>query len=181
VTQLGRLATLLVLVLQITACGDPFEPILAPVPEPEEVQLNDFTDGSLLDPAAFDLFSVSAVRTDLSTSWDFVFAVDPVLGPTLQAREAVLGLDSDAGFQDPGEEFEAVTSVPEGGYAGSAPLPVTVGTVLAMRSRRNPGFSTRCRVYGKLEVVSIEGAPAVATIRHVVNPNCERRDVEPGD
>ncbi|MFQ5529332.1 MAG: hypothetical protein ACE5FP_03210 [Gemmatimonadota bacterium] len=175
------MAALVMLLMLAAACGDPFEPILSPIPEPQEVELNDFATGSLLDPAAFDLFTAAAVRTDLSTSWDFVFSVDPVLGPTLQAREAVLGIESDAGFQTSEQEFDQLSTVPESGYAGADPLPIAAGAVLTVRSRRNPGISSRCRVFGKLEIVSIEGAPAVATIRHVVNPNCERQNVESGE
>ncbi|MDH3298665.1 MAG: hypothetical protein OEM96_10365 [Gemmatimonadota bacterium] len=179
-THIGRLISTPILAVVIATCGDPFEPILAPVPEPQEVELNDFIAGSLLDPAAFDLFTGTAVRTDLSTSWDFLFAVDPVLGPTLQAREAVLDLESDAGFHASELAFDDLLEVRSSGYPGDDPVAISPGTVLMMRSRRNPGFSARCRVFGKLEVVAIEGVPAVATLRHVVNPNCERQNVEPG-
>ena len=175
----GRLAALLLLIAIVVGCGDPFEPFLTPVPGPEEVELHDFTTGSLLDPAAFDLFNRSAVRTDQSTAWDFVFAVDPVLGPTLQARESVVGVASAAGIQNSNSDFDALIQAPDGDYTQSEPVPMAVGSVLAVRSRQSPSLRTRCRVFGKFEILSIEGSPAAATIRYVVNPNCEQRNIEP--
>jgi len=175
----GRLTVQLLLIAVVASCGDPFEPLLAPVPEPEEVILHDFQTGDLLDPAAFDMFDRSAVRTDQSGSWDFVFAVDPTLGPMLEARESVIGEESDAGIQLSESEFDLLIEAPDGGYTKSEPIPVTVGSVLLVRSRQTSSFSTRCRVFGKFEVMSIDGVPAAVTLRYVINPNCEQLTVVP--
>ncbi len=175
----GRLAALLLLVAMVAGCSDPFEPFLTPGPGPEETELHDFTTGSLLDPAAFDLFTRAPVRTDQSTSWDFVFAIDPDLGPTLQARESVVGLESAAGIQTSNSDFDTLIRAPEGDYTQSEPVPIAVGSVLAVRSRQSPSLVARCRVFGKLEILSIEGSPPAATIKYVVNPNCEQRNIEP--
>ncbi len=174
-----RLAILLLLVAMVAGCSDPFQPFFTPVPGPEEVELHDFATGSLLDPAAFDLFNRSAVRTDQSTSWDFVFAVDPILGPTLQARESVVGMESAAGIQNSNAEFDALILAPVEDYTQNEPVPITVGSVLVVRSRQSLSVRTRCRVFGKLEILSIDGSPAAANIKYVVNPNCEQRNIEP--
>ncbi|TFG64748.1 MAG: hypothetical protein E4H28_04865 [Gemmatimonadales bacterium] len=176
-----RLTAQLLLIAMVAGCGNVFEPIFTPVPGPEEVVLHDFNTGSLLDPAAFNLFDRSAVRTDQSTGWDFVFAVDPVLGPTLQPREFVVVEESDAGIQPSESEFDALIQAPNDGYTQNEPVPVAVGSVFTVRSRQAPGLNSRCRVFGKIEIVSIEGVPAMATIRYVINPNCERRNIEPED
>ena len=175
----GRLIVPILLIAVAANCGDPFEPILTPVPGPEEVELHDFATGSLLDPAAFDMFNRSAVRTDRSNAWDFVFSVERGMGPTLQARESIIGLDSDAGLQTSNSEFDLLDKAPDSGYTRREPIPIAVGSVLAVRSRQTLSFRTRCRVFGKLEIVSIEGTPATVTIRYVVNPNCEQREIEP--
>jgi hypothetical protein len=167
------------LVAPLAACGDPFEPILTLVPQPAEADLHDFVNGSLLDPSAFDLFNMAPVRTDLSSGWDLLFSVDPALGPALVPRGAVLGGESDAGIQLSLSDFDAMTEVPENDYIEDAPVPVSVGDVLLVRSRQSSSISFRCRVFGKIEVLAIEGSPAVATIRYVINPNCEQRGVEP--
>lgn len=173
------ITTGLMLVAPLAACGDPFEPILTLVPEPAEADLHDFVNGSLLDPSAFDLFNAAPVRTDLSSGWDLLFSVDPALGPTLMARGLVLGDDSDAGIQSSQSEFDDLTEAPDDDYIDDAPVPVSAGDVLVVRSRQSTAISFRCRVFGKIEVLAIEGTPAVATIRYVVNPNCEQRGVEP--
>lgn len=178
-TYPGRLTVQLLIIATVASCGDSFEPFFTLVPAPEEVVLHDFMTGDLLDPAAFDLFNRSAIRTDQSTSWDFVFAVDPVLGPTLEPRGSVVGVESDAGIQPSSVEFDLLTMAPEGGYTKSESVPIAEGMVLVVRSRQTLAFTTRCRVYGKLEIVSIEGTPAMTTIRYVVNPNCEQRNLEP--
>lgn len=178
-TYPGRLTVQLLIIATVASCSDPFEPFLTPVPAPEEIVLHDFKTGDLLDPAAFDLFNRSAIRTDQSTSWDFVFAVDPVLGPTLQARGSVVGEESDAGIQPSDLEFDVLIMAPESGYTKSEPVPIAEGLVLVVRSRQTLAFRTRCRVYGKLEIMSIEGTPTTATIRYVINPNCEQRNIEP--
>lgn len=175
----GRLTASLLLVAVAAGCSDPFEPFLIPVSGPEEVVLHDFITGSLLDPAAFDLFSRVAVRTDQSTAWDFVFAMDPGLGPTLQARESVVGVESTAGIQDSNSEFDLLILAPAEDYTQSEPVPIAVGSVLVVRSRQSSALRARCRVFGKLEILSIEGSPAAATIKYVVNPNCEQQNIEP--
>lgn len=175
----GRLTIQLLLVAAVASCGDPFEPFLTPVPEAEEVVLHDFRTGDLLDPAAFDLFDRSAVRTDQSTAWDFVFVMDPGLGPTLQARGSVVGEDSDAGLQPSEFEFDVLIQAPQGGYTKDEPVPIAVGMVLAVRSRQTLAVRVRCRVFGKLEIMALEGTPVTATIRYIINPNCEQRSIEP--
>ena len=175
----GRLAALLLLVAVVAGCSDPFEPFLTPVPGPEEVVLHDFRTGSLLDAAAFDLFNRTAVRTDQSTAWDFVFAMDPDLGPTLQARESVIGQESAAGIQNSSSEFDFLILAPADDYTQSEPVLISVGSVLVVRSRQSASVRARCRVFGKLEILLIEGSPAAATIKYVVNPNCEQQNIEP--
>ncbi len=157
------------------ACTDPFEPILTPIPEPRDAELVDFEEGDLVDPAAYDMFSGSVVRTDQSSGWDFLFVVNDADGPALLPRSGLLDDDSSAGIQRVEDPFDTLEQAPEDGYSTTDPVPIEVGDVFTLVSRQNPGVSVRCRVYGKLEVESIEGSPAVLTIRVVVNPNCERR------
>ena len=169
----SRLLVLLV-GIALAACSDPFEPFLAPVPEPLEDVLIDFEAGGLVDPAAFDMILAAPVRTDLTNGWDFLFRVDPSLGPVLVPRNAFVDDDSSAGLLVETRTFDEIDSVPEEGYDTETQVSLAPGMVLAMISRPNPQFGVRCRQYGLLEVVSIDGDPARLTIRHVVNPNCER-------
>lgn len=172
-----RLIALLAAVASAGACSDPFEPFLTPIPPAQEIELVDFEQGALVDPAAFDMFSGNPVRTDQTNGWDFLFVVDDAAGPALLPRAGLLGGESEAGLQHSGEAFEVLADAPDSDYTMDAPLPVAPGGVVVMVSRRNPQLVARCRVYGKLEVLSIEGTPAVARIRVVINPNCERREL----
>lgn len=166
------------------SCGDPFEPILSPIPEPREAVLIDFTGGDLVDPSAFDMFTGEPVRTDQTNGWDYLFVVDETLGPALRPRSTLLGGASTAGVQHVDEAFALLERAPESGYVTDELVPIEAGDVLTVVSRRSPQVSVRCRVFGKLEVLSIEGTPAGATLRFVINPNCERRELieqEDGD
>ncbi|MFW6084782.1 MAG: hypothetical protein ACODAA_06170 [Gemmatimonadota bacterium] len=177
IRELRRTTLLTVAVVAATAvaCTDPFEPILTPIPEPREAELIDFEQGDLVDAAAYDMLTSSAVRTDQTSGWDFLFVVDDEEGPALLPRSGLLDDDSSAGVQLADGPFDTLESAPEDGYSTSDLVPVAPGDVLLLVSRQNPGVSVRCRVYGKLEVESIEGSPAVLALRVVINPNCERR------
>lgn len=159
------------------ACGDPFEPFLTPIPDAQEAELIDFREGALVDPSAYDMFTGNVVRTDQTNGWDFLFVVDETLGPSFLPRSGLLGDDSTAGLQHSDEAFEVLADAPGDGYTMDEPVPIEPGDVLIMVSRRNPQVSVRCRVYGKLEVLSIEGSPAAVRINAVINPNCERREL----
>lgn len=172
-----RLIALLAAATSAGACGDAFEPFLTPIPPAQEIELVDFDDGALVDPAAVDMFTGNPVRTDQTNGWDFLFVVDDTEGPALLPRAGLLGGESEAGLQLSDEAFDVLADAPDSGYTMDTPVPVEPGDVVVMVSRRNPQLSVRCRVYGKLEVLSIEGTPAAARINVVINPNCERREL----
>jgi hypothetical protein len=172
-----KLCLLAGLVAATAGCSDACEPILTPLPAIREVELIDFEGGDLVDPAAFDVLVASAVRTDQTNSWDFLFVIDDALGPVLLPRGGLLDQESTSGIQLDTRAFGDIERVPSDGYSTQDAIPIAPGTVVTMVSRPNPNFTVRCRLYGKLEVLSIEGTPARATFRFVVNPNCERRRV----
>lgn len=158
-----------------TACGDPFDPFLTPIPDAQEALLVDFREGDLVDSSAFDMLAGAAVRTDQTSGWDFLFLVDETVGPALLPRSGLLDDDSSSGLQLASVPFATLAEAPEEGYTTEELLPIVEGAVVVLVSRRNPSVSVRCRVFGKLEVLSIEGTPATVTINVVINPNCERR------
>lgn len=160
-----------------TVCGDPFQPILSAIPDARETMLIDFEGGDLVDPAAYDMFTGSAVRTDQTNAWDFVFRLDADLGPVLVPRSDFLDEESTAGLQEADLPFETLDEAPADGYTTDVPVPIREGMVFTVISRKSPQTSVRCRLFGKLEVKSIEGTPAQVTLNAVVNPNCERREL----
>jgi len=172
-----RLIAALAVAASAGACGDAFEPFLTPIPPAQEIEIVDFDEGALVDPAAVDMFTGNPVRTDQTNGWDFLFVVDDDVGPALLPRAGLLGGVSEAGLQLSGAAFAELADAPASDYTMDAPVPIEPGDVVIMVSRRNPQLQARCRVFGKLEVLSIEGTPAVARINIVVNPNCERREL----
>ena len=167
----------------LAACGDPYEPVLAPNPSsPTEATLYDFLTGALQDPSAFDLLLRQPVRTDRSYGWDFVFFVDPAAGPSVRTRGGFLDEPDEAGVQVVEQGFDELLSAPEEGYAQEEAVGIGPGDVFVVRSRKDPAYgSVRCRYYGKFEVVEIDAEASRVMVRHLINPNCERRDLEPGE
>ena len=170
------------LMVAISACGDSTELILLPLPEnPEEVELTDFISGSLLDPSAFDLITRSVIRTDQFAGWDFVFHLDETDGPTLASR----GVYTEEEDQEPGiqtvlSSFDDLTTAPEHGYVVLDPVPISVGDVVVSRSRQDQNFGgLRCRYFGKFGIEAIDETEGTLTLIHLVNPNCENRNLDP--
>ena len=164
------------------ACGDSTEPIKIPLPEdPTEVMLSDLVTGSLLDPSGFDMVSRTIVRTDQVSGWDFVFFVDPQQGASLRTRGSYLQEeDSEPGVQVVTESFEDLTTAPEDGYEVLDPVRISTGDVFAARSRYDPALGgLRCRYYGKFEVEAIDEVAGSMTMIHLINPNCEDRNLDP--
>ena len=177
----GVVATAM-LIVAISACGDSTEPILLPLPEEgEEVELTDFISGSLVDPSAFDLITRSVIRTDQYSGWDFVFFLDETDGPVLVSRGAYTeDEDNEAGMQVVLSSFDGLVAAPEDGYVVLDPVPISVGDVFVTRSRQDQNFGgLRCRYFGKFEIETIDETEGTLTLIHLVNPNCENRNLDP--
>ncbi len=167
--------------LVLVACGDPFEPPLLPLPSaPGEATLSDFRLGALQSPAAFDLVEVVEVRTDQFSGWDFLYEIDAAGTSTLRPRGHVTDEPSDAGIQQVAESFDGLTAAPLEGYTHDEAVPVQVGDVLAVVSRRDPSFGTvRCRYFAKIEILAVDLTELKMEFKHLVNPNCERLELVP--
>ena len=78
-------------------------------------------------------------------------------------------------------DFDALREAPESGYTNLEAVPVAVGDVFAVRSRRDPAFgNVRCRRFAKMEILAIDMGEGTVTFRHLRNPNCEKRTLVPG-
>ena len=173
-----------VTLLGLTACSDALEPILIPIPdEPGDVTLVDVSAGSLTDPSAFDVITGGSVRTDQFSGWDFLFQIQDDGSTVLWPRGAITGedLDLDAGLLKVVQTFDALLEAPESGYTNLESLPVAVGDVFAVQSRRDPAFgSLRCRRFAKVEIGAIDPMEGTISFIHLVNPNCEKRKLVAG-
>lgn len=161
----------------LTACGSSTEPVLLPLPdETDEAVLYNLWSDAVTDPAAFDVLTSLPVRTDQFSGWDFLFEVADDGSATLWPRAAIVGDGEDAGLRLVDVPFDEFNEAPEVGYTTRESLPVSVGDVFAVRSRRDPVYgSIRCRRFGKIEVLAIDAAEGTLTFEFLINPNCERR------
>lgn len=153
------------------------------MPLPSEATLWSFPDAPLRQPSGFSLKQGRAVRTDQISDWDFLAWMAEGEGGEAQFRPRAVVLEdgSDAGLQRVDAGFEELEEAPEDGYVTDAPVRADSGAVYAARSRQDPDVRTlRCFRFAKLEVLSVDRKAGTVTVRHVVNPNCEDRDLTPG-
>lgn len=168
--------------LALAGCDDSLAPQRRPVPEePSEVTLFEFRDSDLRDPSAFDAIIGQAVRTDQTSEWDYLFALRASGAAELRPRNVVLGGGSVAGLQVVEQEFGQLDQAPENGYRTGSAVAVSEGDVLAGRSRQDPSLAQLgCNYFLKMEILSVDPAAGTLTFRHLINPNCNQRNLVPG-
>lgn len=160
----------------LAACEDPLAPTLRPVPdEPSETTLYDFRTSELRQVSAFDVVSASAVRTDQTSGWDFLLALEDGAF-RFEPRGVVLEESSSAGLQRMSTTFEGLSMAPEDGYVTDGPVPLEEGAVYAARSRQQGA----CLSFLKLEVLAVDAGAGSVSVRYLGNPNCGRRTLVAG-
>jgi hypothetical protein len=177
----GLATALAALTALSSACGS--SGLLAPVPDSAtEITLYDFRTSDLTSPSAFDILAGSAIRTDITSGWDFLYYVTANGTMQLRPRDMVLSDQpaSGQGIQKVSDSFEQLTEAPADGYVTDKAVAISVGDVLAVVSRTNPGYSVRCRYFMKMEILSADAAAGTMTFRYLSNPNCEQRILAPG-
>ena len=131
--------------------------------------------------SGFRVTGGSLVRTDGSGSFDFLYDLDSIHGPTFYPAE-VTGIiphsDANPGILPVATPFDSLLSAPSNGYIVDEPVPVDSGDVLLLRSTINCGIGVP--FYGKLEVQSIDSVAKTLTFRVLVNNNCGYRDLNVG-
>ncbi len=175
-------AVALAAIVGASACGSSTDPVLIPVPdEILEAELVDVSLGAVAEPSAFDVITAESVRTDQFSGWDFLFQIVEGDTTVLWPRAAIVEEDLDAGLQRMLVDFDALREAPEDGYTNLEAVPIAVGDVFAVRSRRDPAFgNVRCRRFAKLEILALDTTEGTVSFRHLRNPNCEKRTLVPG-
>jgi len=143
-------------------------------------------------PSAIDLVSscafqcsaipISVESPGASGRWDIAFSEEngqPVFLPS----GVFQGFDDRVGIGLLEEtSFDAITRVPSGSEIfRNEVVPIQIGRVYAVRSRREScGFSVGVR-YGKLQPLAYNAAEGTLQLRVVVNPYCNDRNLVPED
>lgn len=165
----------------LAACEDPFASQRPLPPEPTTVSLGDFRTAPLDARTAFRMSERVPVPPNQVPDWDFAFWVTEAGAPQFRPRGTIVDGTSEAGLAPVDDGFGALSEAPLDGYVTAEPVPVDSGEVYAVRSRPDPTVrATTCRRYGKIEVTSVDPEDGTVTFRHLVNPNCEQRDLTPG-
>jgi len=176
-----RILGALILLLAAAACGKSLGVFLLTVPlRPSEVTLNDFTTGALQDPSAFDVIGDQAVRVDQTNQWDFLFRVANGVGefvPFSSLADSV----TEAGLLKSMDAFDGVLKAPRDGYERNNAVPIALGDVIMVRSRRNRTQILICNQFLKLEVLDLDLVRRSVTFRYLRNPNCGDTVLEPGE
>lgn len=139
-------------------------------------------DGSDLRwPAAYSVAEGFAVRTDQSSSFDFIYNIDKAGRHVLLPLE-VIGLGS-SGSADPGLQkvtvtFDNLGSAPVDGYVSNDTLAIAVGDVIAARSRI--ACSLGVPEYAKLQVLSFDDTQRTMKLQVLANINCGYRSLTTG-
>lgn len=176
-----------VLVLGTAACDDPFA--LGPATRENRVDtltLYAVNGTALTRPSALLLATKSTYRLGLDQlpyNFDFLYRIDPTTGPELVPFGAVAagqGVSGRAGYLTTPTTFPNITLAEQTGYVTDAPLPLSVGTVLYLRSGLPNGCFLLIPYYAKLEVLSFDPAERSVRFQVLVNNNCGYRGLAPG-
>lgn len=174
------LPAVLAAALAAAGCQDPFGNRRQPLPPaPITVSLSDFRTAALDEPSAFQIRDARPVRPNQTSNWDFVYWIGDEGERQFRPRELLVEETSEAGLQPVQTGFEELTRAPAEGYVTSEPVAVDSGAVYAARSRQDPRVGVQCRRYAKVQVTSVDPEAGTVTFRHLTNPNCEQRDLEP--
>ena len=138
-------------------------------------------DGTpLAAPSGYNIQGKIALRTDLTTSFDFAFNLTPA-GQAVLLPTGALGLGRGPGIQVQSASFDSVKTAPTGAYTDTLPVAVDSGTVAVVHSRASQCvFGAVVFYYGKVQVLAIDTVARRIDLRVLVDQNCGYRDLEPG-
>ena len=132
-------------------------------------------------PSAYDVEFLRAVRTDVTTAYDFIFNIDNT-GRALLLPTGAVGMGKQSAILPQPTSFDAVTDAPTSGYADSTATPIDSGTVAVIRSRPYTLCATGIVVflYAKIEVLKIDRVARRLDFQILADLNCGYRELRPG-
>jgi len=148
----------------------------------DTVTMGALSGAALKYPSAFDITIGLPVRTDQTSSFDFVYTRDSLGRHLFLPLHAITGLGlatgSNPGFIRETVTFDALTVAPTDTYLTTDTLVIAPGDVLAVRSR------VACYLgvpqYGKLQVLSFADSINTVQIQILSDTNCGYKNLQVG-
>lgn len=148
----------------------------------DTVTMGSLRTAALRFPSAFDVTIGRPIRTDQSSSFDFIYTTDSIGRHLLLPLHAVTGLGnatgSNPGFVRQTVSFALLTLAPTDNYLTTDTLVIAAGDVLAVRSR------VACYLgvpqYGKLHVLDFDDTLHTVRLEILSDTNCGYKNLEPG-
>jgi len=133
-------------------------------------------------PSAFDVTIGQPVRTDQTSSFDFIYTTDSLGRHLFLPLHALTGLGnttgSNPGFVRQTVAFNAITDAPTDTYLTTDTLVIAAGDVLAVRSR------VACYLgvpqYGKIHIIDFDDVLHTVRFESLSDLNCGYRNLQPG-
>ena len=148
----------------------------------DTVTMGSLRTAALRYPSAFDVTIGRPVRTDQTSSFDFIYTTDLLGRHLLLPLHAITGLGnttgSNPGFIRSTGSFTQLTNAPTDNYLTTDTLVIAAGDVFVLRSR------VACYLgvpqYGKLHVLDFNDALQTVRFEVLSDINCGYKNLEPG-
>lgn len=169
------------LVLAGSACNDQILPNAVYPNVVDTLSLSAVTGTPVSSPSALLIGrpQPSVERTDLSTTWDFVFDID-TLGRGLLTPSHALHLGASSGLLLTATPFDQVRDAPSNGYVIDSAAVIVPGAVFIARSRLIQCELGSLFYYAKLRILTVDLTARQATFEILGNVNCGYRSLQPG-
>ena len=148
----------------------------------DTVTMGSLRSAALRFPSAFDITIGQPIRTDQSSSFDFIFTTDSLGRHLLLPLHAIHGLGnatgSNPGFIRSTVSFTQLIAAPTDNYLTTDTLVIAAGDVMAIRSR------VACYLgvpqYGKLHILDFDDVLHTVRLEILSDTNCGYKNLEPG-
>jgi len=167
------------LVIGASSCDDPILPSPIYSNAVDTVSLAALDGTPVSTRSAYDVASLSTVRTDVTTAFDFVFNID-TLGRAVLIPASVFHIGGNAGLRPSTTPFADIRSAPEGNYITDSAVVVLPGDVMVVRSRVASCSVGILPYYAKLGVIAVDAGQRRITFEILSNINCGYRSLDPG-
>lgn len=187
--MIRRLLALLIPVVAVLACDDPYAPKAYENVRSDTLELSALNGSPPGARAALVLASLAPVPVGSSQGslfFDLAFDIDDAgdvaVIPVARVGECARGGSCQVGLQRTGSSYEAATEAPNRGYTYDEVFTVEPGQTLYVVAKSTiclSGFSS-ADLYGKLVVDSVRVTDRKIFLRATVDPNCGFRQLVPG-